>query len=251
MASGNPIGDIAACIAFYTRLPAGALGEPSEDFAGAQWAAPIAGGLVGLIGAIVLIGADWIGLPPLVSALLAVAATMLVTGGLHEDGLADTADGLGASTRERKLEVMRDSATGTFGAAAVVFSILLRTAAIAALPPAVAFVALIAAHAGGRALIPYLLATLQPARADGLSASVGAVGPTTARIALAIGAVMLVLAGIQVAIVAALALAIWLLAVRTLARRQLGGHTGDVCGSLEQGGEILVLLVAAAAMGYG
>jgi adenosylcobinamide-GDP ribazoletransferase len=226
------------------------LATPSVDFAQAQWAAPIAGALVGLIGGIVLVVADRIGMPPLISATLAIACTMLVTGALHEDGLADTADGLGGgATRERKLEIMRDSRTGTYGVAALLFSILLRVAALAALPPATALLALIAAHAAGRALIPWLLATMLPARADGLSAGVGAVSERTAVVALIIGAVTMLLLGFWAALLAAIALALWLVAARSTARRQLGGHTGDICGALEQGGEVLVLLTVAAALG--
>jgi adenosylcobinamide-GDP ribazoletransferase len=205
--------------------------------------------LVGLIGGVVLIVADWLGLPPLVSSSLAVAVTMLVTGALHEDGLADTADGLGGGTLERKLEIMRDSRIGTYGVAALLFSVLLRVAALAALPPAAGFAALIAAHAAGRALMPYLLATSPSARADGLSAGIGTVSERTALTALAIGAAALLLLGFLPALAAAALLGLWLLAVRAAAQRQIGGHTGDICGALEQGGEILVLLAAAAALG--
>ena len=250
MASGNPLGDIAACIGFYTRLPVGHLAVPSSDFAGAQWAAPLAGAVVGLFGGAILVGAAWIGLPVALAALLAVAATMLVTGALHEDGLADTADGLGGgATPERKLEIMRDSRTGAYGVAAMVFSILLRAGALAAITPLAAFVALIAAHAGGRALIPYLLATRQPARTDGLSANVGRVSERTAHVALGIGALALLPIGFWAAIAAAAALALWLLVARAVAQRQIGGHTGDICGALEQGGEMIILLAAAAAFG--
>ncbi|MEX0953923.1 MAG: adenosylcobinamide-GDP ribazoletransferase [Rhizobiaceae bacterium] len=247
MASGNPLGDVAACVGFYTRLPAGLLSQPSADFAPAQWAAPVAGLLVGLIGGGALLIASWIGLPPLVTALIAVAATMLVTGALHEDGLADTADGLGGgATRERKLEIMRDSRIGTYGVAALLFSVLLRVATLAALTPAEGFVALIAAHAAGRALMPYLLATSPSARGDGLSANIGTVSQRTALMALAIGAGALLLLGFLPALAAAAMLGLWLLAVRAVAHRQIGGHTGDICGALEQGGEILVLLAATA-----
>ena len=245
----GPLSDLAACVGFYTRLPVAVLGEPSEDFARAQWAAPLAGAVVGAIGAAALLVAVWAGLPPLVCALLAVAATMLVTGALHEDGLADTADGLGGgATRERKLEIMRDSRIGTYGVAALVLSILLRVAALAALAPGVAIAALIAAHMAGRAMIPHFLGSLPPARDDGLSANVGAVGERTAAIALAIGAAaLLLLLGPMTALVSATLIAAWFLGLKALAQRQLGGHTGDICGALEQGGEILVLLAVAAA----
>jgi adenosylcobinamide-GDP ribazoletransferase len=245
----GPLSDLAACVGFYTRLPVAVLGAPSEDFAHAQWAAPLAGAVVGAIGGGALLIAAWAGLSPLICALLAVAATMLVTGALHEDGLADTADGLGGgATRERKLEIMRDSRIGTYGVAALAFSILLRVATLAALPPGLAVAALIAAHMAGRAMIPQFLGSLPPARDDGLSANVGAVGERTAAIALSIAVVaLLVLLGPMAALVAGTVLAAWFLVLKALAQRQLGGHTGDICGALEQGGEILVLLAAAAA----
>jgi adenosylcobinamide-GDP ribazoletransferase len=92
------------------------------------------GALVGACGALAYWGAAAVGLPPFVAGVLAVAATLLVTGALHEDGLADTADGFGAGvTRERKLEIMRDSRIGTYGVAALVLSILLRAGAVASL----------------------------------------------------------------------------------------------------------------------
>lgn len=245
----SPLSDLAACVGFYTRLPVAVLGEPSEDFARAQWAAPLAGAVVGAVGGAALLVAVWAGLPPLVCALLAVAATMLVTGALHEDGLADTADGLGGgASRERKLEIMRDSRIGTYGVAALVFSILLRVAALAALAPVPAIAALIAAHMAGRATIPHFLGSLPSARTDGLSANVGAIGERTAAIALAIGAAaLLLLLGPMTTLVAATLLAAWFVFLKALAQRQLGGHTGDICGALEQGGEILVLLAVAAA----
>lgn len=245
----SPLSDLAACVGFYTRLPVATLGTPSEDFARAQWAAPLAGAVVGAICGAALLIAVWAGLPALVCALLAVAATMLVTGALHEDGLADTADGLGGgATRERKLEIMRDSRIGTYGVAALIFSVLLRVAALAVLSAGLAVTALIAAHMAGRAMIPHFLGSLPSARTDGLSAGVGAVGERTAVIALAIGAAALILLlGPMTALVAATLLAAWFVFLKALAQRQLGGHTGDICGALEQGGEIFVLLAAAAA----
>ena len=98
----------------------------------AAWAFPIAGLVVGLIGAIVYALAHRIGLPSWTAAALAVAATLLATGCLHEDGLADTADGFGGGkTREQKLEIMRDSRIGTYGVCALALSLLLRVGALA------------------------------------------------------------------------------------------------------------------------
>src|SRR5271155_499395 len=131
-----------ASIAFSTRLPlVSATPLAAGAVAKAAWAFPIAGVVVGLIGAIVYVLAHRAGLPPWPAAALAVAATMLVTGCLHEDGLADTADGFGVGhSREKKLEIMRDSRIGVYGVAALTISLFIRVGALASLPGAHAVV---------------------------------------------------------------------------------------------------------------
>src|ERR1700681_435483 len=121
-------GDLKIGVLFSTRLP---LPHPTPiggaDIARASWALPVVGMLIGLLGALVYGIAFHFNLPPLVGAALAVAATLAATGCLHEDGLADTFDGFGGgSDRERKLEIMRDSRIGTYGACALAMSLLLR-----------------------------------------------------------------------------------------------------------------------------
>jgi adenosylcobinamide-GDP ribazoletransferase len=238
--------DIAICVAFYTQLPV-RLAE-GRSFADAQWAAPIAGMVVGAIGWLAFFFADAFGLPPAIAGALAVAATVFVTGALHEDGLCDTADGFGGGrTRERKLEIMRDSRIGTFGAAALLFSILLRTAALSALAkPSLAFSALVASHAAARAVMPVFMRMVPPARSDGLSANSGAIPDSSAFVAVLIGGAALLFLGVSGAVLAAIALAILFFAVRRLCQRQIGGQTGDVLGALEQLSEITVLLIACA-----
>src|SRR5262249_17475712 len=108
--------DVAAALLFSTRLPlprAPAITCAHLDLAGGGWALPIAGAVVGLIAAVVYWLARLADVPPFPAAGLAVVASLVVTGCLHEDGLADVADSFGASTRERKLEIMRDSKIGT------------------------------------------------------------------------------------------------------------------------------------------
>ena len=239
------LADITACLAFYTRLPVTVRDSSGRGFAQAQWAAPVAGLAVALCGAGLFWLAGAFGLPPLLAALLAVAATMLASGALHEDGLSDTFDGFGGGrTRERKLEIMRDSRIGSYGAAALIFSILLRAGALAAIaaPGAAAF-ALIAAHMSARALMPLFMHMVQPARTDGLSAGVGVIPRQTAVTALVLGGAALLPLGLPSAVLAAILLAVWTFALKRLAERQIGGQTGDVLGALEQGAEILVLLV--------
>jgi adenosylcobinamide-GDP ribazoletransferase len=172
----------------------------------------------------------------------------VVTGALHEDGLADTADAFGASaTPQARLTIMRDSRIGTFGACALILSLGLRWAAIASLAtPARVAAALIAAHAAARAMPPLLMWSIPPARPDGLSAAAGL--PPAERVA---GAALLGLAallfglGFGRGLLAAALLAVCLLGMRWLALNKIGGQTGDVVGALEQVCEIVVLLVAA------
>ncbi len=172
--------DLSASLAFLTRFPTGWLGATSgerPDFRRASRMFPVVGAIVGLVGGIVLVAASYLGVPPLVAAALAIAATMLSTGGLHEDGLADTFDGFGGgATHERKLEIMRDSRIGSHGAAALVFSILIRTAAlwsIAIGDPWRAALALIAAEAVSRTAMMRMWHDLPAARADGLAHDTG------------------------------------------------------------------------------
>jgi adenosylcobinamide-GDP ribazoletransferase len=125
--------DIGDALAFFTRLPLRRGDGAPLDMNRIAWAAPVAGAIVGVVGAGVLAATEVLGLPRLISAGLATAALIAVTGALHEDGLADTADGFGGgATRERKLEIMRDSRIGAFGAVALALSILIRVAALAA-----------------------------------------------------------------------------------------------------------------------
>src|SRR5262245_46539515 len=166
--------DAAACLGFFTRLPAGRFGLPEVDFAQALWAAPIAGAIVGLCGGAAFAIAIWLSLPPLLAAVVALTTVLMVTGSLHEDGVADVADAFGGGhTRERKLEILKDSRNGTFAVVALFMTLLARWAAMAALGgSSFAFVALVAVHATSRALIPPFMNLVAPARPEGLSASI-------------------------------------------------------------------------------
>src|SRR5579875_2043895 len=167
---------LAAC-RFLTRLPlGGARGEAVPPIlADTVWAFPLVGLVVGLIGGIAYAIASALALPALAAALIAIAATVLVTGGLHEDGLADTADGFGGgATREDKLAIMRDSRTGAYGVLALIFSLGLRTVAVADIAARWhVLAALVAAHALSRGVMPVAMRWLDPAREDGLGASAG------------------------------------------------------------------------------
>jgi adenosylcobinamide-GDP ribazoletransferase len=247
---GELAADLRIGLVFYTRLP---LAHPGviagADLARAAWAAPLVGAIVGAVGAAAYALACAAGLPSLVPAAMALAATVVVTGCLHEDGLADTADGFGGgATRERKLAIMHDSRIGTYGACALLLSLLLRGGAIAGLsaPARVAY-ALIAAHAAARASLPAFMQLVPRARAEGLAAQVGAPPYASSTIAAVLGLVALALGlGTTRGLIALILLLLSVAFMAWLSTRQIGGQSGDVIGALEQANEILILLVAAA-----
>jgi adenosylcobinamide-GDP ribazoletransferase len=188
------------------------------------------------------------GFPPLLGAAWALCVTMLLTGALHEDGLADMTDGFGGGrSPARKLEIMRDSRIGSYGALALMMSLLLRVSAVAAIPhPAPA---LIAAGIVGRGAMIVPLLLLPPARPDGLGATVRHPPLAAAALGLVLSAVAawLVLGG-RPAIAAVSAAAAAGLMVSAIAYRQIGGHTGDVLGGTEIASECFVLTATALAI---
>ena len=253
--------------AFLTRLPIPL--SPPDESAGTEdrglldalpWF-PLVGALIGLAtGALALLAAQI--LPSPIAALLALSAQVLLTGGLHEDGLADVADGFGGGRdRERKLAIMRDSRLGSYGAIALVLSLGLRAACLTfwldrmggnwtGENSQAGIWAFAAVAAWSRALLPLLMITLRPARSDGLGRSAGE--PTAA---LAIGSI---LTGAVLTLFllpwlpAVLMLAFGLLAIALLgllARRQIGGYTGDVLGAAQQLTEIASWLALLARLG--
>lgn len=244
------VADLRMAASFVTILPV-ASSKPAADgaVARATWALPLAGLLVGLAGALVYKISSRFGLTPNLAALLALATTTLITGALHEDGLADTADGLGGGrTRERKLEIMRDSRIGSYGVCALILSFGLRWSALATIAnPWAVTLALCAAHTAARAGVPAFMSLVPPARPDGLSASAGVPPGRSVAIAFALGTLALALAlGPGKALVSLILLSVAGLMLARLAIRQIGGQTGDILGAFEQISEILILLVAAA-----
>ena len=167
--------ELKSALLFLTRLPPSLVGGNAvarPDFTVAARVFPIVGALVGLAGGIIMIVSGLIGLPALIGATLGVATTVILTGALHEDGLADSADSFGGTTREAKLAIMDDSRNGTYGTLALVGSVLLRVAALAAiLPrgPILAALALVAGESVSRAALVRMWHDLPAARTTGLS----------------------------------------------------------------------------------
>lgn len=231
-----------AALVFLTRLPAGRL--ETADFARAPgWFAAIGLGLGGLAaGAWFLAAWAW---TPVLAALASVALGLLLTGGLHEDGLADTFDGLGSGRpADRALEIMRDSRIGSFGALALGVVLAGRVAALVALGT-LAPVALIAGQGLSRAGMTLMLRAGPYVRQSGAgSGMTGPLGAGVWPLALAVAfAAALTFWAAGWALVAGLAgLALAQLAVRLWAVRRLGGITGDVLGAAQVLGDLGFLL---------
>ncbi len=238
--------DLAAAMMTLTRLPVPASWPSGAPRSEGLWAFSFVGLLVGAIGGGVLGLGHMLGLPPGLAALAAIVATMLATGALHEDGLADFVDGVGGGrTRERKLEIMRDSRIGVYGALALGVSLLWRWSALSAIAdPADAVTALIIAHTGARALMGLPLAVLAPARTDGVAASLGAPDAMNCLAVAALPALLMIWAwgwsAFPVMIVALLGVA----AVTALAHHYLAGYTGDALGASQQVAEMAILAAA-------
>jgi adenosylcobinamide-GDP ribazoletransferase len=247
---GKIVADIRTAVSFCLILPVASVAPANDgELARASWALPIAGLVVGLAGAIVYAIARAMSLPPDPAAALALAATLLITGALHEDGLADTVDGFGGGkNRDQKLEIMRDSRIGTYGTCALILSMIARWSALATIAESVAVtMALLAAHAAGRATLPVFMWLIPPARSDGLSAGAGRPPSHSALLAAALGFLCIAFGlGFAKAVIGLCVLSLISVLWAWLATRQVGGQTGDILGALEQSSEIAVLLMATA-----
>jgi adenosylcobinamide-GDP ribazoletransferase len=240
--------ELKAAILFLTRLRYGpATPVDGAAIVHAAWAFPIAGSVVAAIGALVYWLAHRLGLPSWPCAALSVAATMLVTGALHEDGLADTVDSFGGGRgREQKLDIMREGRTTAYGVCALVLAIILRVSALASLAtPALVVPALFAAHGAARAVLPVFMFFVPPARSSGLAAAADQPPQQSAVAAAVLGIVILGLClGFGLGLAGLIALAVAAAVMGWLSLTRIDGQTGDVLGAVEQVGEIVVLLVA-------
>ena len=237
------LADIPAAVGLLTRLPIPVSQTRAvQRGAAAAWAYPLTGVLIGAILAASVAVFSWVGLPVGIVAALVVAVNVILTGAMHEDGLADCADGLwGGWDRARRLEIMKDSHIGVYGVLALGLSLLIRWMGISALIALdIYWVGLIAIAVLSRGSMVVLMAAMPHARDGGLSKSVGRPAPTTALIAVAIA--LLVAGGLdQFALIIATPFAA--IACGLIARTKIGGQTGDVLGATQQITEITLLLV--------
>lgn len=237
--------DIHAGIGLLTRIPV-RVDVPAATQRGARgaWAWPVVGLVVGFLATLVSAVAMWLGMSPGLSAAVALASLAMLTGALHEDGLADSLDGLwGGHTRERRLQIMKDSRIGTYGALGLGMMLLIRWQALTMLFTTGWFwVALPLCAAVSRWPMVALLEWLPPARPDGLGQVMGRPGGTTLVVCSALTVALALLMSGKVA----LPLAIVVLVVTALwsatARSRLGGQTGDILGAVQHLTETAALL---------
>ncbi|MCF6368391.1 adenosylcobinamide-GDP ribazoletransferase [Rhizobium halophilum] len=252
-------GDLARSLGFLSRFPISSRFFEGHDgsVSRAVRVFPLAGLVIALPAALLL----WLLLEwkadPLLAALIALGAVTLSTGALHEDGLADTADGLGGGRdREHILSVMKDSRTGSYGVIALILSYGLRATALASLAgPSAALpaLALLSAAGGSRALMVGHWRALPPARHGGIAVAAGRPEADASTFALASAALICLLLLVSVAGLLPLLFATALAALGVFgltrhAAQRIGGHTGDTIGASQQVGEIVFLLALALAV---
>ncbi len=242
----QPVQDVLQGLGLLSRLPVRLDAEAAaKRGANASWAWPLAGAILGLIAALTASLSLWLGLGAGIAAALVIAVQIISTGAIHEDGLADSADGLwGGYDRDRRLEIMKDSRIGTYGVLALVLALILRWAALSALlATGHVWGALIGVAALSRAPMAALMGWLPSARPSGLSRSVGP--PTRDTVRFGFIAVGFVFMGLAVVPVAAFIAAVAFAAGR-IALDKIGGQTGDILGATQQLSEITALAVLVA-----
>lgn len=243
----NELAVFALAVQFLTRIPV----PVGQAYSAARLAAapryyPLVGSLVGVICALVY-AASVAYFTPALGVLLAVATGALVTGAFHEDGLADTFDGLGGLDRDRTLSIMRDSRIGTYGAIALALALAIKAAALLALPAEVVVAGFVVAHGLSRLSAVLVIATSRYARDHGTGKpTADGIEPGGLAVALATGAALLAglsaVYGVGAALAAVSGCLIGHLAMRALFERRLGGYTGDTLGAVQQTSELGIYL---------
>ncbi|MEX0281930.1 MAG: adenosylcobinamide-GDP ribazoletransferase [Arenibacterium sp.] len=238
---------------FMTRLPIPSNVPFSDDhlFRAARYY-PLVGLVVGAIGGCILLLSAAV-LPALAAVVLSIAATVYVTGAFHEDGLADTADGLGGGlTKERVLDIMRDSQVGSYGAVALVLTFGLKAALLAGVTPGDAFALLLSGHALSRFSAVQVMRTTEYARPEGAKFVAPSIDRSTYWCALAFSAAIVVVVALWLGWTITLAGIVLGVAstffLRARLLRRLEGYTGDTLGAVQQVSEIAFYLGAIAAM---
>ena len=228
------IAEIQAAFMLLTRLPMGSVKGYAPELAAAKWAFPLAGLVVGGSLAGAYIAMNSLGLPAGLAAILALSVGVMMTGGLHEDGLADCADGFGGGqTKDQKLAIMRDSRVGSYGVLALILVIATRITALAALPAtAQSLVLLISLAMVSRLMMVVYLDWVPSARAEGLGHQAGKGGGLSVVVAASLCVPATLYSGSFILFSLAALCGVTII-VGWTANRQIGGQTGDVCGAVQ------------------
>ncbi len=240
------LSDLRLAAVFLTRVPwikleDGTVRPLSEAFR----AFPLIGAAIGLAGGLVYALSNFIGMPSLAAALLAVGLSILLTGGLHEDGLADMADGIGGNDAEKRLAIMKDSRIGSFGVLALIVGVGLKVSALASLGSFSGFMAMIAAEGASRAVFAPLVRRGKPAKPEGLGAMIGKVESDTVSASVLLGVLFVVIGlGPVGGLIAAGLVALAMKGFYSFVEASLGGYTGDALGAAQQIAAIIILLAA-------
>jgi adenosylcobinamide-GDP ribazoletransferase len=240
------LGQIMRSLGFLTRLPISHrwFEGQNEPLAENARVFPLAGAVIALPSALVLVAASLLQLPPTVAALFAIAVLAAITGALHEDGLADVADGFfGGKTEKQRLEIMKDSRIGTYGGLALIMSVALRAMLLATLTEragaGLAALALIGTEAASRAALVGFWHMLPSVRPGGLADGAGKPDETVTFTALLAGFLALAVTYLPAGGIGGLLIALLLSGAATfgfanLSREKIGGQTGDTLGAAQQ-----------------
>lgn len=251
----RPIAEIFVCLRFLTRIPLPFMRtiDPPQ-LASSMRFFGVAGGVIGALNGVALVLLSWLHLPGMMAAIITCAFGLVVTGALHEDGLADSVDGLfGGRDQLQRLLIMKDSRIGSYGTSALLIALLLRISAYIALsnlPWQLTVLLLAAAGAFSRAMVVDMMWATQAARSDGLSVLAGRPGRNSALFAILTAGVFTLYAGALVradtSLFALAAAGLLTAFLRRLAMRLIGGQTGDICGAVQVIAELgmLVAIVA-------
>jgi adenosylcobinamide-GDP ribazoletransferase len=239
--------DLLSAFALLSRVP---VPDHKGSGAASAWAWPVVGAALGALTALIAQLALWLGFTHGITAVLVLGLGAVLTGGLHEDGLSDTADGLfGGWTRERRLEIMKDSRVGSYGVLALVLVTLARWSALTSVLATGSPWVLVAVGALSRAPMAVIMAALPNARGTGLSHATGRPTPQGALIGAALSVACAILfAGWAALTMLGAVIVISALLARSATRR-IGGQTGDILGAAQQLAEAAALAVLAARAG--
>ncbi|MDO5663820.1 MAG: adenosylcobinamide-GDP ribazoletransferase [Bacteroidia bacterium] len=225
---------------FYSRIPVGKIDYSEENLTQSLRFFPLVGIIVGAVGAIIFILSNLV-FPQSVSVVATIISMVAITGALHEDGVSDFFDGFGGGyTKERILEIMKDSYVGAYGVIALIFLFLAKFALLLSIETAQLPVALIAAHASSRFMAVLLVKSSTYARMEQSksSHSRNPLSHTTFITALVLSALPLFLVSWVVAVSAIVVYLIIFFALKRYVDKKIGGFTGDILGTMQQFCEI-------------